>query len=407
MSSARTVAPDTAAALDPRSARRTVVAAMIGMVSLASGGLIIFPLYPALQERFGLSTTALGLVAASGFAASLLAELALAPQADRGHARRMAVAGLVTMAASLLLAGLATSTPLFIAAKALGGFGYGLFFPAVSAVLIRLDPDRAGASLGRLSAAELGGVAVGPFVSALLVAVLEPSVILIGSAALVLATALPLWLWFDEDRTVLDAHRGDAPTLAFDLLGHRRVWGAGLLTVALMVPVGAYDTIWPRFMSDLGAGEALIGASYVLFALPFMVVAPWAGRMGDRWGGGRAFALGLVVLAAVITSYALLSDPYVVTGLGMIESSGQALAFVGAATAMAQAVTSRRAGAAQGLARALGLIGATIAATFSGWAYQTLGASAMFVGTVVIVLVLAAVAGVLLRGRTTNTPIGD
>jgi len=377
------------------------------MLALAAGGMVVFPLYPALQSSLGLSTTALGVVAATGFVTALIAELLLSPQADHGRARLMAISGVAAMVISLAIAAMSTEVWEFILSKAVGGVGYGLFFPAASAVLIRIDPSRAGESLGKLSTAELAGIAVGPFAAAIAVTFTTPRVILATSAVVVSLALYPMVRYFREDESALDAARPDQPTLALDLLGHRRVWGAGMLTVALMVPVGAYDAIWPRYMSDLGASELLIGASYLLFAIPFMLLAAYAGRLGDRLGGGTAFARGIVILVAMFILYGVLTNPWAVTGIGMVESTGQALGFVGAATAMAQTVTHRRAGAAQGLARAMGLIGAALAAAFSGWAYVVGGQQLLFFGTAGLVVGISLLAWVLLRGRSSETPIGD
>jgi MFS family permease len=383
---------------DPRAARRLRRAAYVGMVAGAGGGLAIFPLFPALQADLGIGTAALGPIAAAGFLGALVAELALAPQADRGRARAMAVTGLTIVVLSLVGSALAAEAWQLVAARALGGIGAGLFLPAASALLIRLDPDRAGESLGRLSTAELGGIAVGPLASSILVAWWSPQTVLLVIAGVVAVAIVPVALHLVERPHAPDHAGVDSgtvappPALAFDLLRHRRVWGAGLLTVAVMIPVGAYDALWPRFMADLGAGELLIGASFVVFAIPFMVVAAPAGRLSDRIGGERAFARGLGVLIAMILLYAIVTDPYVVTGIGMIESSGQALAFVGAATAMAQAVTTDRAGAAQGLSRAMGLIAATLASAIAGWVYVLGGAALLFGGAAVVTLLVALLA---------------
>jgi MFS family permease len=383
-------------------------AAYIGMVAVAGGGLALFPLYPALQERLGIGTEALGPIAAAYFVGALIAELLLAPQADRGRARAMALVGMSVLIASLVVSAASTEVWHLVAARFVGGVGTGLFLPAASALLIRLDPARAGESLGRLSTAELGGIALGPFLASVLIAWWSAPWVLLATAALVLVAMIPVALHLVErphpvDHATLDAGVcAPPPAMAFDLLRHRRVWGAGLLTVAVMIPVGAYDALWPRFLADLGAGELLIGASFVVFAIPFMVLAAPAGRLADRLGGEKAFARGLGVLLAMICLYAVVTDPFVVTGIGMLESSGQALAFVGAATAMAQATSADRAGAGQGLARAMGLIAATIASAFAGWVYVAGGALALFGGAAVVTLAVALLAlGLLRRARAT------
>ena len=381
-------------------------APLMGMTLVAAGGIAVFPVFPALRAEHGLPTSALGVVAAAGFVSAMAAELALGPWADRGGARRMVLAAMAAVAASLAWFALATQTWEFVAARALSGAGVGLYLPAVSALLIRRDPEHMGAALGRLSSADLGGIAAGPLVTSLLLETASADVALWALSAVVGAAALPVARGLPADRPVAPPS-GPAPAavpskgasragvsrgLALDLLRSRQVVGAVLLTVAVMIPVGAYDAIWPLFMDDLGAGDLLIGASYTLFAIPFLFVAPLAGRLADRVGGLGAFLRGLAILTASIAAYAFLRDPWVVAGVGIVESTGQAAAFVGAAAATAQAVHPSRAGAGQGLARAAGTLAAALVSAGAAWLYQAGGATPLFLSTAVAVLAVTALA---------------
>ncbi len=377
---------------------RTRWAAYTGMVLVAGAGMVIFPLLPALQDELGIGTASIGLIAAAGFGAAVLTELVLAPQADRGRARALASLGVALLAGSLLWSALADSAWELVAARAVGGMGSGAFLPAAGAVLIRQDPARAGERLGRLSTAELAGIALGPLVAAALLELLPPDAVFGLAALLTGLGVLPVLVWLREGAAPAPV-AGRPPALGIDLLRSRAVVGAVLLTVAVMIPVGAYDAIWPRFMTDIGAGELLVGLSYTLFALPFMLIAAPAGKLADRIGGPAVFLRGIAVLLGTVLLYAVLGDPWVVTGVGVVESTGQALAFVGAAAAMAQAVSPLRAAAGQGLARSLGLLAATATAAAAGWAYAVGGAPALFGGTVVLVALTAAAAWALLRSR--------
>ncbi|RZS64806.1 putative MFS family arabinose efflux permease [Agromyces ramosus] len=396
--------------------RRLTIGVVTATVLMSSGAMVIFPLLPSLQSQLGISTADIGFVAAAGFAASLAAELIVAPYADRGRARTMGVVGMVLMAAALLGSALATESWHLIAGRALGGFGFGAFMAAASALLVRADPARAGESLGRLGAAELAGVSLGPLASGLAIAFTTPGTILAWSGAVVLLGVIPVALTFRE-RAAAAAQTTDAaaagatgvhgaaasadpappPRVSLDLLRSPHVVGVLLLYGAVMVPTGAYDAIWPRFMADIGASEWLTALSYTLFAVPFALVASWAGRLADRRGGVSAFVRGAVVLVPIVALYGVVGDPWVATGVGFVESSGQALAFIGAAAAMAQAVPAARAGASQGLMRAFGLLTATLAAALSGVAYEAGGALALFGGTAVVVVLMIAGGLLVLR----------
>lgn len=415
--------------------RRVTTGVVLSTVLMSSGALVIFPLLPALQERLGISTTVIGFVAAGGFGASLVAELLVAPLADRGRGRQLGVVGVLLMSAGLAASALATESWHLVVGRGIDGFGFGVFMAGASALLVRADPDRSGESLGRLSAAELAGVSLGPLVSGLAIAIAAPSTILTWSAVGVLVAVVPVALTFreppahlraatddrgagdagaagDEATRAAETARQDTATMSFppalgstaqdrpplislDLLRSPRVIAVLLLYGAVMIPTGAYDGIWPRFMTDIGASELLTALSYTLFAVPYVLLAGWAGRLADRIGGTLAFTRGLIVLVPIVALYGVIGNPWVATGMGFLESTGQALAFIGAAAAMAQTVPAARAGASQGLLRAFGLLTATVAAALSGIAYEQGGPLALFGGTAIAV-VLMAVAGLIL-----------
>ncbi|UTT63398.1 MFS transporter [Microcella humidisoli] len=410
-----------------RQARLLVPSVVTAMVLLSSASFVIFPLIPALQGSLGVTTAEIGYLAAAGFASALVAELLVAPAADRGHARLMAVIGVIMVAASLGLSAVAVEGWQLIAGRAVGGFGFGIFVIAASALIVRFDHARSGELLGRLGAAELAGIAVGPLASGLALAIADPSAILAVAAVIVLLALVPVLVGFRE--AAASAFRGDdphpttggiaagvigfdgtdadrtlrfgasAPRTSLDLLRSPRIVGIVLLYAAVMVPTGAYDGVWPRFMADIGAGPVLTAASYALFAVPYVLVAGWAGRLADRRGGVSAYWRGLLILLPIVTLYGFVGNPFIATGMGFVESTGQALAFIGAAAAMAHAVDPARAGSAQGLLRGIGLAAATIAAAVSGLAYEAGGALLLFGGTAIAVFVIAAVGLLLARER--------
>jgi len=418
------------------SPRRLVPTVVIAMVLLSGASFVIFPLIPALQGSLGVSTAEIGFLAAAGFGAALIAELLVAPLADRGHARLMAIVGVLMVAGSLGLSAAASEGWQLIVARGIGGFGFGIFVIAASALLIRSDPSRSGELLGRLGAAELSGIAIGPLASGIALSFAGPSAILAVASIAVLLALIPVLIGFRETRASAngtgfdgtgfngtdDPHPttggiaagvigfdgtdavggmrlGAAPRSSLDLLKSKHLVGIVLLYAAVMVPTGAYDGIWPRYMADIGAGPLLTAASYALFAIPYVLLAGWAGRLADRRGGVSAYWRGLAILLPIIALYGFVGNPWVATGMGFVESTGQALAFIGAAAAMAHAVDPARAGSAQGLLRGIGLIAATIAAAVSGIVYEAGGQLLLFGGTAIAVLVLAVVGLLLARHR--------
>jgi MFS family permease len=187
------------------------------------------------------------------------------------------------------------------------------------------------------------------------------------------------------------------PPLALDLLRSRAVVGAALLTVAVMIPTGAYDSIWPRYLADLGADDLLIGLSYTAFAIPYMLVATPAGRLADRIGGLAAAWRGILLVLLMMTTYMWLRSPVPAAFVGLLESTGQAVAYTAASAAVARSVPLERAGSAQGLARAMATLGATVVSFGSGPVYATGGQVPLFGGAIVLVLITMVAATRLLR----------
>ena len=110
------------------------------------------------------------------------------------------------------------------------------------------------------------------------------------------------------------------------------------------------------------------------------------------------------MLLPIVGIYGIIGNPWVATGLGFVESTGQALAVIGAGAAMAHAVDPARAGSAQGLLRGISLAAATIAAAVSGLAYEVGGALLLFGGTGMAVAVIAAAGLLLVRRRRASSP---
>jgi MFS family permease len=172
-----------------------------------------------------------------------------------------------------------------------------------------------------------------------------------------------------------------------------------------MIPVGAYDSIWPRFMDDMGASNLLIGISFTVFAIPFAFVATPAGRLADRIGGMPTFLRGMAILLPMIVGYAFVRNAYAVTGIGFLESSGQAMAFTAAAATMAHCVPPSRAGASQGLRRSAGTLAAAVVSVISGPLYASGGATVLFLSTVAATASVVVIAGAMLgRSRLHTHP---
>lgn len=143
-------------ALRVASAGIGVVGASFGMARYGYGLLL-----PDIRAGYGLTSGALGLIAAGSYLAYLAASAAVGPLAARLGVRRLVVLGGCCATSGMLLAGL-SGTPLILAIGILvGGAGSGLVFPPFAdAVEALVAPARRARTLAAVSSGTGYGVAI-------------------------------------------------------------------------------------------------------------------------------------------------------------------------------------------------------------------------------------------------------
>ena len=379
-------------------AMRTTKALNAGAFALSGSFMVVFPLLPALQERAGISTAQLGWIATAGFVAALVAQLVVVPHADRGRERLVISAAVVTMALSTLMYAFGNSIGWFIAGRIGAGLAYGAFIPTAVGLIVRHCPDRHGERIGRLHSLDLAGMAVGPMIAVIGKLTIGIDATLIAASLLTVVVAMPTLLtrWpaapAPADGSAV-VHPPMRATIA--LLRHRSVVAAALVVAAFFIPIGAYDALFPRFLTDLGAPDWMLGLALLAFAVPSIFLAGWAGRLVDRVGPFVAAGRGGVANIVVIAAYAMVRVPMVIVAIGLFESGGQALVGAAGAAAMGWAVPGRRAATAQGLGEAVGTVAGAVMAAFAAPLYAFGGPAALF-GVTAVLTGVALTSGVRL-----------
>lgn len=368
---------------------RTTTALNAGAFALSGSFMVVFPLLPALQERAAISTAQLGWIATAGFVAALVAQLVVVPHADRGRERLVITAAVIVMALSTLTYALGDSIAWFVAGRIGAGLAYGAFIPTAVGMIVRHTPDRHGERIGRLHALDLAGMAVGPLVAVVGKMTIGLDATLLLAAVLTVAVAAPaLVARWPQVASPDEADAGSlSPHAAIGLLRHRSVVAAALLVTAFFIPIGAYDALFPRFLTDLGAADWVLGLALLAFAVPSMLLAGWAGRLIDRLGPFTAAARGGLANIVVVLTYAVVRVPMVVVVIGLFESGGQAVVGAAGAAAMGWAVPGRRAATAQGLGEAVGTVAGAVVAAASAPLYAFGGPAALFGATAVLTAV--------------------
>ena len=336
---------------------------------------VVFSALSDLQDTYGFSDAGLGWIAGSGFVVGFATQLLLAPYADRGHSKRLLVVGLGLAVAGGLLFATGSSLTMFIVARGVLGVSNGTFLPAARAITASMSNERVAERLGRLGGVELFGFVTGPVIGGVLIGPLGirwPFVVCSSGAFLAAIVLL-------GRRLPEPARAASADRLAFDLLRIPRMRVGLLLSVGLYLPVGVYDALWDRYLTDRGASNTMIGLSFLMYGIPFALLSAAGGRMADHIGPTRAALIGILCAAPFTASYGLLGAPLLIIAASVVEGSIQSLAVPGTQATIAGAAPHGRATAAQGLAGSMQLLAAAAASFASPALYGSLGASTVFV----------------------------
>ena len=373
---------------------RTTERILLGSAfTLAASNSLVFSLMGNLQDEYGFTDSGLGFIAAAAFLSSFMMMVFVSPLADRGHAKRLLIIGTVLAVIGNLVFAAGSSLPVFVIARAIGGMAAGCFMPPAYALMASLSPTGTSERMGAMRGVELGGFVTGPVVGGFLVGPLGlrwPFVVFAGVATLAFAIV-------STQHLPALTRSENSQRLAFGLLRHRSVLVPLLFLIAIALPVGIYDSLWDRFLTDLGASDAVVGLSLACYATPFVLLSRLGGRLADRTNRVRIAFTGLLFIGPLTATYGLFSAVWIPILIGVVEACFQAAAQPAASGLLATGAPEGRASAAQGLAGAFNQLVAALVAMAATWGYGHFAPSTIFATAGAALVALGVVARVLAR----------
>lgn len=382
--------------------KRLILTLQIAMGVLASGYGVMFTMLDDWRSEYGIQETGLSMIIAVGFFTSFIAQLTIAPYADRGHARKLMTIGMAANAAGALIMAFGSSLPMFLLGRFVMGVGAGIAIPAIKRIVIVSDPENMGGNLGRGVSIEVGGFAIGPVIAALTVDSINLAApfiliaVLITIAGVIIAR-LDITETAIEDRT--------EERFAIDLLKNRAVLGSILVGVALYVMIGVYDSLWVIMMDDLKAPHWVGNAGVALFGLPWIFFGALGGRIAQKHGPLRVSAFGLALGSLYMTSYGFMTMPYLMLGVGLTQSMLDSLTVTGIGVAVAQATPPERQAGASGLLGGLQTLMGGVAAMSAGTMYEHFGQKFAFTATGVAMAILVSLGCFLVGKKWLRKPV--
>ena len=286
----------------------TLVSATVLLESMFFG--VLAPLLPYYEDKFDLSTSALGVLSAVYAFGGFVGAIPSGVLAVRAGVKAAVLTGLAIIVATSIAFGLAESTWVLYVARFGQGVGSSFAWTGGLAWLVASAPkERRGELIGITMGSAIAGALLGPVLGGV------ASVIGPGTAFAVVAAggiALGAWAWATpaarpaEEPQPLSALRA-APRV------REVVSGFWLVSLAAFL-LGLISVVAPLRLDELGWGALGISAAFLISAGIEAAMSPVFGRWSDRHGRLAPVRTGLVAAIAVslIIPWVDLPWPYLV-----------------------------------------------------------------------------------------------
>ena len=382
--------------------RRLILTLQFAMGVLAAGYGVMFTMLDDWRSEYGIQETGLSMIIAIGFFTSFVAQLTIAPLADKGHARKLLSLGMLANAVGAVIMALGESLPAFLLGRFVMGLGAGIAIPAIKRIVIVSDRENIGRNLGRGVSIEVAGFAIGPVIAALTVDTFNLAAPFIIITVLTMIFGIIISQLNISETAVEDQTN---ERFALDLLKLRPVLGSILVGLALYVMIGVYDSLWVIMMDDLQAPNWVGNAGVALFGLPWIIFGTLGGKIAQRHGPLRVSAFGLGLGALYMTSYGFLSMPYLMLGIGLSQSILDSLTVTGIGIAVAQATPTERQAGASGLLGGMQTLTGGISAVAAGAMYENFGQKFAFTATGLAMAILVGLGCFLVGKKWLQKPV--
>ena len=314
------------------------------------------PLLPHFEDKYDLTKTGAGVLAAAYPAGTFLGALPFAYLAAKWGVRAVAVFGLLLMSLSSFAFAFADTIVMLDVARFVQGLaGAASWAGAMAWVASAAPRDRRGEMIGTTMGAAIAGALAGPALGALAEGVgIEPTFSAIGILGFALA-AVALTM------EPAAAEGTSTPRELLTALRDSRISGGMWLIAVPGLIFGTIGVLAPLRLDDLGVGATMIGAAWLCASLFEVGVSPLVGRISDRRGRLYPCMIGLAAGTVVMLLFPWPDKSWALIALVVFASP-----LIGTLWAPSMAMLSDGAealGIAQGLAFALSNLGWSIGHT--------------------------------------------
>lgn len=352
---------------------RILISVSLAVFAAYTGIGMVGPVRVLYAESHGASLAIIGAMASGYLISNFVFQYPVGWLADRWGHKQVMLVGLLAQAILSAIYVWTTDPISFVVLRFFEGIAAAALLPPARALINdAISEEQQGEAYGVFSAFFNGGFLLGPGIGGAL-ASLGYAVPFIGAVVFrLLAVVIVVLLIHVPKRAVsIAGEKRQTSPRQYRLLFTLPLVAAYLITFGDYLYLGFDMTLMPLWMHDhLGATVAIIGLSYMLWAIPNMVLSPLGGRLADK---RRRSTLILIFGLAQVPLYILygLATTWVLVVV-VFAAHGIVYAFIQPAvdSHVAASSSSSMRGGVQGLYATFGLFGAFVGNSGFGPLYQ-------------------------------------
>lgn len=364
--------------------RTVVVLAIVSLLGdIASE--MLYPIIPIYLQSIGFSAASLGLLEGLATAMSGLSKGYFGQLSDiRGIRMPFIRIGYLLSAISKPMLAVFTNTWWIFTARTADRLGKGIRTGARDAVLSdETTPEYKGRVFGFHRTFDTIGAAIGPLIALALLQIYPNQYRLIILLAFIPGILSVLCTFAIKPKNAPQPTGSKVKVTFFSFVTYwqqatpqyRRVV-LGFLAFAL---INSSDMFLLLRLKQIGFSEQGVVGVYLFYNVVYAILSYPAGALGDRWGFGKTFTIGLVLFATVYGSLAFVNNTPIILGLfvlyGFYAASTESIAKAWISNLAAPQQTATAIGTYTAFSSICGLL----ASTWAGIVWQYWGANYTFV----------------------------
>lgn len=392
-----------------------VLAAIAFCVALGFG--IVVPALPVYATEFGVTA----FLAAAVISVFALMRLISAPVAgglvNRVGERVVLASGLMIVAVSSFLAGLAQDYVQLLVLRGIGGTGSAMFTVSAMALLLRTTgPNQRGRAASAFQAGFLLGGITGPVVGGLVVGISIRAPFFVYAGTLAMATVVAL-LFLKKPEPKPDVTQAADPEALAPVADEapasiRRALRSGAYRAALaanfvngLVTFGIRTSLVPLFVVEALLRDPSLAAIGFAFAAVTQAISLLpAGRMTDQRGRRPALIIGMATTLVGVTMLTITTEPFLFVAAMAVMGIGTAFLGSTPPAIVGDIMGSAKGGSVVAAFQMIADVGAIAGPLMAGFLADRLGYHWAFGSAVAVVVIALVMALVMPETRKAEEP---